>query len=230
MNAQTTGLLSASSDFLINAKDFVITFGELLGTLMIGVVIGVVGAIRKRKMSFRFTAKQSKVFAEQHSRIHEMLTELRLVSRASRCLIFQFHNGGAFADGTSIKRFSVTHESSDSTVSSVLLESQDVLLTRYMDLVRILDDSPNDILAVSSLTPSAFRSCLEINNVQYFSMSPLKCVDGLTPLGFLCCHWCSADQLDQVEAEGVSESTLEQVIANSVSQINSHLATKAGKQ
>lgn len=219
-----------SEQFLTTAKEFVTTFGELLGTLVIGVVIGVAGAIRKRKLSWKSKHKQSVIFAEQHSRIHEMLTELRLVARASRCLIFQFHNGGAFADGTSIKRFSVTHESSDSTVSSILLESQDVLLTRYMDLVRVLDDSPNDILAVSSLPPSAFRSCLEINNVQYFSMSPLKCMDGLTPLGFLCCQWCSADQLDQVEAEGVSESTLEQVIANSVSQINSHLATKAGKQ
>jgi hypothetical protein len=219
-----------SEQFITTAKEFVTTFGELLGTLIIGVVIGVAGAIRKRKLSMKTNHKQNKVFAEQHSRIHEMLTELRLVARASRCLIFQFHNGGAFADGTSIKRFSVTHESNDSTISSILLESQDVLLTRYMDLVRILDESPNKILRVSSLPPSAFRSSLEINNVQYFSMSPLKCLDGLTPLGFVCCQWCSIEQLDQIEAEGVSESTLEEVIATSVSQINSHIANKAGKK
>jgi hypothetical protein len=220
----------STTDILTNFKDFAITFGELLGTLTIGVVIGVIGAIRKRKVSFGFTKNQSKMFSEQHSRIHEMLTELRLVTRASRALIFQFHNGGAFADGTSIKRFSVTHESNDSTISSILLESQDVLLTRYMDLVRILDETPNKILRVSSLPPSAFRSSLEINNVQHFSMSPLKCFDGLTPLGFVCCQWCSDDELDQIEAEGVSERTLEEVIANSVSQINSHIATKAGKK
>jgi hypothetical protein len=220
----------STADILTNLKDFSTTFGELLGTLIIGVVIGVIGAIRKKKLSFATNTKHAKMFSEQHSRIHEMLTELRLVARASRCLIFQFHNGGAFADGTSIKRFSVTHESNDSSISSILLESQDVLLTRYMDLVRILDETPNKILRVSSLPPSAFRSSLEINNVQYFSMSPLKCFDGLTPLGFVCCQWCSIEQLDQIEAEGVSESTLEEVIANSVSQINSHLATKAGKK
>jgi hypothetical protein len=215
------------TDFLTHLKDFATTFGELIGTLLIGVVIGVIGAIRKRKLSIQTKNKQNKVFADQHSRIHEMLTELRLVVRASRCLIFQFHNGGAFADGTSIKRFSVTHESSDSTVSSILLESQDNLLTRYMDLVRVLEESHGKILAVSSLPPSAFRSCLEINNVQYFSISPLKCVDGLTPLGFLCCQWCSADQLDQIETEGVSENALEQIISESVSHINSHLASKS---
>jgi len=216
-----------TADFVTNLKDFATTFGELIGTLLIGVVIGVIGAIRKRKLSLHTKNKQNKVFADQHSRIHEMLTELRLVVRASRCLIFQFHNGGAFADGTSIKRFSVTHESSDSTVSSILLESQDNLLTRYMDLVRVLEESHGKILAVSSLPPSAFRSCLEINNVQYFSISPLKCVDGLTPLGFLCCQWCSADQLDQIETEGVSENALEQIISESVSHINSHLASKS---
>jgi hypothetical protein len=220
----------STTDILTNFKDFAITFGELLGTLTIGVVIGVVGAIRKRKVSFGFTKNQSKMFSEQHSRIHELLTELRLVTRASRTLIFQFHNGGSFADGTSIKRFSVTHESNDSTISSILLESQDVLLTRYMDLVRILDETPNKILRVSSLPPSAFRSSLEINNVQNFSMSHLKCFDGLTPLGFVCCQWCSDEELDQIEAEGVSERTLEEVIANSVSQINSHIANKAGKK
>jgi hypothetical protein len=215
------------TDFLIHLKDFATNFGELLGTLLIGVVIGVVGAIRKRKLTLKLKNKQGKVFAEQHSRIHEMLTELRLVIRASRCLIFQFHNGGAFADGTSIKRFSVTHESSDSVVSSILLESQDNLLTRYMDVVRVMDETPSKILAVSSLPPSAFRSCLEINNVQYFSISPLKCVDGLTPLGFLCCQWCSPDPLDQIETEGVSETALEQIVVDSVSHINSHLATKS---
>jgi hypothetical protein len=61
-------------------------------------------------------------------------------------------------------------------------------------------------------------------------MSPLKCFDGLTPLGFVFCQWCSDEELDQIEAEGVSERTLEEVIANSVSQINSHIANKAGKK
>jgi hypothetical protein len=218
-----------NADFLNALKDFASTFGELLGTLIIGVVIGAIGVIKKRKANLKTAAKRTELFVQQHSRIHEMLTELRLTIRASRCLIFQFHNGGSFADGTSIKRFSVTHESSDSTVSSILLETQDALLTRYMEVVRLLDEQQNKILAVSSLPPSAFRSCLEINNVQYFSMSSLKCADGLTPIGFLCCQWCSADQLDQIESEGVSEDTLENLIAESVSQINSHLMIKAGK-
>ena len=109
----------------------------------------------------------------------------------------------------------------------MILESQDVLLTRYVDVVRIMDESSSKIISVSSLPPSAFRSGLEINSVEYFSITPLRCMDGLTPLGFLCCHWCTVDQLDEIEAEGIQQSTLEQVIADSVHNINTHLSYKA---
>jgi len=43
----------------------------------------------------------------------------------------------------------------------------------------------------------------------------------------LCCHWCMVDQLDEIEAEGIQQSTLEQVIADSVHNINTHLSYKA---
>lgn len=226
-------LISSSlppADFLTSAKDFLITFGELIGTLIIGVVIGVAGAIRRRKWSLRFDKKKDRLFVEQHTVVHEMLTELRVTVRASRCLIFQFHNGGSFADGTSIKRFSVTHESCENGVPSVLLDSQDVLLTRYMELVGVMDNRPSKIIKTSELSPSAFRSALEINNVEYFSVSPLRCLDGITPLGFVCCHWCTSDSLDEIEKEGISQSSLEQLISESVYTINTHLAHKTGKQ
>jgi len=52
-------------------------------------------------------------------------------------------------------------------------------------------------------------------------------LDGLTPLGFVCCHWCSADQLDSIETEGVSQTNLERVISDSVHDINTYLSYKA---
>ena len=162
--------------------------------------------------------------------VQEWLEDFRDRHGFDRVSIFQFHNGGSFADGTSIKRFSVTHESCENGVPSVLLDSQDVLLTRYMELVGVMDNRPSKIIKTSELSPSAFRSALEINNVEYFSVSPLRCLGGITPLGFVCCHWCTSDSLDEIEKEGISQSSLEQLISESVYTINTHLAHKTGKQ
>jgi hypothetical protein len=183
--------------------------------------------LRKKNISLKSMRAKEQRFVQRHSQIHELLTELRITVRASRCLVFQFHNGGSFADGTSIKRFSVTHESCIGGITSMILESQDVLLTRYVDIIHYMDESASKIISVSSLPPSAFRSGLEINSVEYFSITPLRCLDGLTPLGFVCCHWCSADQLDAIETEGVSQTNLERVISDSVHDINTYLSYKA---
>ena len=215
------------SENISAVRDIWVTIGESMGVFAVGLVLGVVGVIRRKKISLKWSSSKEQKFMQRHSQIHELLTELRVTVRASRCLIFQFHNGGNFADGTSIKRFSVTHESCVSGTISMILESQDVLLTRYVDVIRVMDESESKILSVSTLPPSSFRSGLEINNVEFFSITPLRCADGLTPLGFLCCHWCGADQLDEIEAEGIKQKTLEELIDSSVREINIHLSYKA---
>lgn len=218
--------MSFITENLSSLKDYLLAFGEMTGALVIGVLIGIISAIRKKNVSFRWTAKKQDVFVQKHGRIHELLTELRLTVRASRCLVFQFHNGGSFSDGSSIKRFSVTHESCDGGVTSMILDSQDVMLTRYVDLIHTMNESSSKILSVGSLSPSSFRSALEINNVEYFSVSVMKESDGIVPFGFVCCHWSSASALDEIEKEGVAQKTLEALIEDSVQNITSYFFTK----
>lgn len=211
-------------------KDFMLMSGEWIGIFTIGLVIGIVGVIKRQNWAFRWSAQRERRFVEQHTRIHELLTELRVTVRACRCLVFQFHNGGAFADGSSMKKFSVTHESCDGSVTSMILDAQDVLLTRYTDLIHIMHNDPSKIMRTNELSPSPFRSALEINNVAYFTVTPLKCADGISPLGFVSCHWCSEQPLDEIEKDGVTESGIENVIEQSVQELNTHLAYTAGKQ
>jgi hypothetical protein len=204
-------------------KDFIFHFGELAGALVFGMLIGVVSIIKKNKIMDKWSAKTEASKITAHTRVHESLTELRVMVRAGRALIFQYHNGGKFADGTSIKRFSVTHESCSTGIMSMMMESQDVLLTRYMELISLIDEKPNKIIAVSSLPDCSFRSILEINNVVYFSVGSLKCEDGLTPMGFVCCHWCDVTELDKLHEEGFDDDALQDVIKNSIHTINNHL-------
>jgi hypothetical protein len=53
-----------------------------------------------------------------HSEIHEMLTELRVLTDSARAQIIQFHNGEYFMDGVSMRKFSVTHESLEKGIDS----------------------------------------------------------------------------------------------------------------
>jgi hypothetical protein len=55
-------------------------------------------------------------------------------------------------------------------------------------------------------------------------------MDGLTPMGFLCCHWCSADSLDEIEKEGITQQSLEQLIEDSTQNINAHLSYNQGNK
>lgn len=218
-----------ATDSIVTMKDAIRAVGEVAGIFIMGLGVGIIGVLRKRTMSLKpsqWTSIKEKKFVEQHGQVHELLTEMRVTLRASRCLIFQFHNGGNFSDGSSIKRFSVTHESCASGITSMLLESQDVLLTRYIEAIRILEESPNKILSVNSLPLSCFRSGLEINNVVFFTISTLKCLDGLTPLGFVCCHWCDLNELDGIHEEGIEESSIEQLITQTTHQINNYLSIK----
>jgi hypothetical protein len=204
-------------------KDAIFHFGEFAGVLIFGMGLGIISIIRKNKVSLKWDAKKETSQLHAHSRVHETLTELRVTVRASRALIFQYHNGGKFSDGTSMKRFSVTHESCANGVIGMMLESQDVLLTRYIELIGVIDEQANQIIRVSTLPECTLRSILEINNVVYFSVGAVKCVDSLTPMGFVCCHWCDVGELDELHEEGFDDGSLSDVIKNSIYTINNQL-------
>jgi len=223
-------MISSDSN-ITELKDISLMVGEIFGVFIVGLGLGAWGIIKKQNLNWssRWKDVTEKRFVHKHTQIHELLTELRLTSRCCRCLIFQFHNGGSFADGSSIKRFSVTHESCASGVGTIMLDSQDVLLTRYAELIRVLDEQPSKILSIRDVPSSGFRSGLEINSVDYFTLLPLRCSDGISPLGFVCCQWCSGDALDDIEKEGISQTTLEQVISEAVENINAHINFKKNK-
>lgn len=218
----------AITELISGLKDFILLAGEIAGIFAIGLIVGLVGAIRKQKIRNKWSPVRERKFVEKHSTIHELLTELRVTVRASRSLVFQFHNGGNFVDGGSIKRFSLTHESCDAGVTSVILDSQDVLLTRYTDMIGIIDTKPSKIISVATMPICPFRSALEINNVAFFAICPLRCDDGITPLGFLCCHWCSEHILEELQEENITSEEVQRVISDAAQDINTHLTHNSG--
>tara|TARA_Y100000593_G_scaffold90859_1_gene178241 strand:- start:22635 stop:23297 length:663 start_codon:yes stop_codon:yes gene_type:complete len=142
-------------------------------------------------------------FVRLHTKVHEHLTELRVLGDAARAQVIQFHNGGKFVDGTAMKRFSLTHESCRTGVSETRDSRQDVILTMFGEMLEtVTSDDPTPILT-SKLPDCHFKRHLESNSVVMFSLVPLRNASGMSVIGCLSMEWCSWIKADAVIEEDI---------------------------
>jgi len=158
---------------------------------------------RKKKNTIWKEPPTSRKFVNTHTKIHEYLTELRVVTSSARTQILQFHNGGTFLDGTAMKRFSLTHESCRSGVSETRQDRQDVLLTMFAEMLDFVTANDATPFLVSHLPDCHYKRHLESNNVVLFSLMPIRNASGLSVIGCLSIEWCSWMKADEVIEEDV---------------------------
>jgi hypothetical protein len=94
---------------------------------ILGLGWGVVKFLQSRPKTDNFMAI--------HTEIHELLTELRVHTKAMRVSVLQFHNGEYFMDGISMRKFSITHESSHRGYISQSLKFKNVLCSLFIPLL-----------------------------------------------------------------------------------------------
>ncbi|MAG28385.1 hypothetical protein CMI47_22900 [Candidatus Pacearchaeota archaeon] len=198
-----------------------LTVGTAIGALLAGLFIFI--------LPYRKMIKSSKLFSKEidypedfnyniHTRLHECLTELRVQCDCARTQIVQFHNGGEFVDGLSMKKMSLTHESLAAGTSSELEKKKDLPISLCVDALLLLKENTPTIYVVEHLEDSWCKKFMQVNNVISFSLLPLKKKNEIT--GYVMCQWCSwskADCVDEKEiapfienARNVAEFTLEQ--------------------
>lgn len=61
--------------------------------------------------------------------IQEWLDKVRIEDELDRIAIYQFHNGGYFTNGKSMKKFSMTYESTRSGLANMKRNSQNILVS-----------------------------------------------------------------------------------------------------
>jgi hypothetical protein len=155
----------------------------------------------KRKIK-RFSP-ESKVYRSIHTRIHEFLTEVRIKVNADRALLLQFHNGAEFLDGTSIKRFSLTHESCVVGVSETRNSRQDIKISTFIEMLEHISLDKPTINVTSDLPDCHFKRHLETNHTLVYSLIPIKDVRGVLVLGCLLVEWCNWDNVDNIDDDKV---------------------------
>ena len=141
-------------------------------------------------------------FIRIHSQIDELLTELRLKLECCRTGIVKFHNGGHFFDGTSILKFTTTHESCELGVVSSMDSPQGQLITRYMDKIKLLEKNNTEIYYTTDLKDSYFKGYLEARGAISFCIVPLECEKGMK-MGYVLIEWCDYEKIENIDTDSL---------------------------
>ena len=123
-----------------------------------------------------------------HGEINERLTELRVSSNSMRVSVMQFHNGEYYMDGISMRKFSVSHESSYKGYTSQALKFKNTLCSLFIPLVtKVLENRPL-IYSVNALPENSFtKHFFEDEFISHFACLPLK--NKNTTVGFILIQW-----------------------------------------
>jgi len=173
------------------------TAGFALVSFIVGISFSLLNVFQKRKTHKLFTNSE-KDFTKIHTQVNEVLTELRLQLDCARVYISQFHNGGDFFSGESILKFSITHESCSLGVAQTIDQQQGVLLTRFVEKLKILQEDEPRIIFTNTLIDSHFKGFMESRNTIAFILVPMKKHNTISPFGYICCEWCSWNHAENI--------------------------------
>lgn len=179
--------------------DSYFTIGTYVFSFLLGGVVIFIANFKKiisKLKELEFPSAVETSFIRIHSQLDEILTEMRIKLDSCRSGIVKFHNGGHFFDGTSILKFTTTHESCELGIVSTLDSPQGQLLTRYIDKIKLLEKDDGVVLYTSDLKDSCFKGYLESRSTVAFSILPLYDEKGLK-LGYVIAEWCDHNRLEE---------------------------------
>lgn len=155
----------------------------------------VIGAIKGFKSIKK--ALHGDNFIVVHSEIHELLTELRVLTDSARAQVIQFHNGEYFMDGISMRKFSLTHESVEKGVESDGERVQGYLCSMFLPLLLLINENNPKIYYTTDLKESYVKQYFESRNVEAFSVLPIRVNNLIT--GFCMVQWCSGNKAENID-------------------------------
>ena len=158
-----------------------------------------------------------------HSRIHEVLSELRVRTDCARSQVVQFHNGGVFLDGISMKKMSLTHESLANGCSSEMETKRDLLLSLCLEGLSLLMEDKPKLHIVEQLEDSWCKNFMQSTNIISFCFLPIRKNGEI--VGYVMCQWCSwskTDVIDEAQVETELETARNDIEVNLSQQLKRH--------
>jgi hypothetical protein len=184
---------------------YLLETGIAIATTTGGLILGWMGTNKVIKKYKREWAKETiKEDIGTDRRVHEHLNDLRYEADSCRAKLFQYHNGTSFANGVSMKKMSMTHESCHPGMQPTFKGNNDQMLSLFVDMLEILERDSPELITVSTMKDSYFKSYLQSNHVLMISMLPVRNIDGVQ-VGCILCEWCGWTFADRVQEEHFKE-------------------------
>ena len=187
-------MILGSSNFSYSSIDFWIN----IGAAIVGLIGGMLASVTYLKNRIVFWKKQEEIDAaitvddiRRYGQVQEILTTLRNQCGADRVQILQFHNGGKFLDGSSMKRMSATHESCSYGVAYEYMHMQAVLATLLWEKIEMVKKDEPQIHLVNTLSESTLRTYCRSKGTEAFAVLPIR-KDALV-IGFVNLDWLDAE-------------------------------------
>ena len=138
-----------------------------------------------------------------HSRVHEILTELRVELDCARTQIVQFHNGGNFFDGNPMAKITMTHESLRNGISPESRNWKDLQLPLMFHLLEKTKENNTKLYINDEDDDSYSKQQLDAGNVLSYSVLPLYKAGNY--FGFVMCQWCAWSKVDEISESKVND-------------------------
>jgi hypothetical protein len=124
-----------------------------------------------------------------NNKIYQILTECRVIFKADRAVVWQYHNGDFYISSNSILKQSITYESTDQRTVPIIRDYQNVLVSQF-------PQSSNELLNEGKIIVDNMNECnmrelkeeMQYNGIK--SMYMLKMTDKQNNMiGFLALHY-----------------------------------------
>jgi hypothetical protein len=151
-----------------------------LSSISVAIITVVVKDYLDRKKAIIIKEKEETIAeSDLHEMVivHDWLNGLREKYDFERLSIFQFHNGGKFFQGKSMKKFSMTYESVAPGYEKIKRSFQNVLCSEYPHWISKMTES-KIFFSTTSEMEHKDRYELEQLGVKQFVTVPIRCLKG----------------------------------------------------
>lgn len=119
-----------------------------------------------------------------------------------RISICQFHNGGQFANGTSMSKFSMTYESNSPGISSIKDSFKNVFTTDFVAWINKMNHSTIILADLKTTTNQKTRDQFKQYGIEYSLTIPIKDISGCL-IAFVWIHGIREDFHISKNAEAI---------------------------